>query len=243
MRISRINLLLIIVIALLTSSCISTKKIERSFGYYRPIINYIPDSEINPNKLPLFLKVDAIIFDQSVRKKTSVTKKSGWIIPLGIVNIWKSKKMCYQGISSYYTPVERSFNHYLKAESRRSGVYQLDSLNADYELSIEIKKIEAYGPYTDVGYTYAYLFSYRGTTGPAFAELTATYQLKKNGAVIKEETFESNKKVAFIDHFYDDRKDLLKIYSTRMAEATSQNMKTVIEAMVTDLNGYFRKKK
>ncbi len=238
---TRVNLLLIIIIALLASSCISTKKVERSFSYYRPIINYYPDSEIKSDKRSTALNIEAVIIDKSVRQKTSVTKKSGWMIPLIVINIWKSKKICYQGLSSFYTPIEQSFKHYLKEESSRSGNYQLDSLDADYELEIILKKVEAYGPYKDVGSSFFLsTIDYTGTAGPAVAELEATYQLKKNGVLIRESPFESNRIVEFIDHDYDDRNDLLKTYAIRMAEATSQNIKTVIEAMVVDLNGYFR---
>lgn len=235
------NLLAIILIALLASSCISTKKIESLFSYYRPIVHYQLDNEIKLNKLPISVAIGEVRFDSLVRKKTSVTKKSGWIIPLVVVNVWKSKKICYQGLSSYYTPVENSFQYYLKKESSRSGIYQLDSLDADYELEIIIKKIEAIGPYKDVGYSFfSYGVEFKGTAGPALAEFVAVYQLKKNGAVIREEAFESNRKVEFIYQDYEDRKDLLKSYSSRMAEATSLNIKTIIEAMVVDLNSYFK---
>ena len=240
----KLNFLLFILIATLTSGCISTKKVERSFSYYRPIIDFSLDSEIKLSKLPFSVVINKVRMDSLVRQKTSVTKKSGWLIPLVVVNVWKSKKICYQGLSSYYTPVESSYLHYLKAESRRSGVFQLDSLDADYEVEIIIKKIEAYGPYKDFGFSIFInplsAIIYEGTAGPALAEFVAVYQLKKNGAIIREETFESNSKVNFIHYDDQDRKDILKSYSTRMAEATSLNIKTVIEAMVVDLNSYFR---
>jgi len=228
-------------IASLVSSCISTKKVESLFGYYRPIINYYPDSELKLDKLPFSVAIGEIKMDSLVRQKTTVTKKSGWIVPLILVNVWESKKTCYQGISSYYTPIQNSFEYYLKKESERSGIFYLDSLDADYKLDIIIQKVEAYGQYKDFGFSFLnYALYYEGITGPAESAFVVTYQLKKKQLVVRKETFMSSRKIDFDYYDNKNRKVLLKAYSVRMAEATSKNTKTVIEAIIVDLNSYFR---
>ena len=130
-------------------------------------------------------------------------------------------------------------------ESDRSGVFEIDSIGADYELNLSIDELQAKGPYLSSGYYifagFAYVYSSGDYAGPAETKLAISYTLRKKGMQIRKNTFTVKKETEQLEKGHNTHKELIQGYSTSMAEATSDNFKNVISSIVGDLNSYFEK--
>jgi hypothetical protein len=155
--------------------------------------------------------------------------------------------MCYQGESSFYNNWQYSLQKNFTNEANRSGVFQLDTLNSQYELEMTIDKVQAVGPYVSQGFyvfaAFFYFYSFGDYSGPAETELAISYQLKKDGVVVHHNSFESKKVTETFKKGYKNKKDLIQTFATSMANSTSENFKVVIELMVNDLNDYLSSEK
>jgi len=236
-------LLLFIAIALIATSCTSTKKVQEHLEYNKQSVAYLMDSEPVDQKSDIKVTLTSVKVDPTIRNQTIAVKETGWAVPLLAFNYWASRKMCYQGASNYRTSWEDALQYNFTREVNRSGTFQLDSAKNSYELELTINKLQAVGPYVSQGIFVYLVFFYVYTSGdyagPSDTELAISYQLKKNGDVIHENTFDTKKSTEVFKNGYKNKKELIQTFATSMAEATSENYKHVIQLMVDDLNKYF----
>lgn len=235
-------ILLTSTLAIFLTSCTSTKKIQDLLKY-KQSVGYLLDSEPVKIKRDISVNLSSIKVDSSIRKQTTVIKETGWAVPLLIINIGSSRKMCYLGSSNYRYSWNDILNYNFSREAERSGVFQLDSLSSDYTLDLTINKVEAFGPYDSfVGYIFfgfGYILYFEDTFGPTDTEVDITYQLKRNGIIMQENTFNSKQSTEAIIYRKKNREELIRSFASSMAIGTSENFKNVIELIVTDLNNYF----
>ncbi len=240
------NLAVAILITIIISSCTSTKKVQEHLEYNKQSIIYLMDSSPSEKVSNHKLSVTAITTDSSVRKEGNVIKETGWVVPLLVVNIWGSQKMCYQGASMFDNDWSTSLELNFYRESQRSGIFKIDSNAIEYQLELTIDKLEAKGPYFSQGhFIFAALFYFYSSVdyaGPAETKLAISYKLKQNGKVVHKNSFNSEKETEQLEKGYKNKKKLIQGFATSMAEATSNNFKNVIESIVQDLNSYFESK-
>ena len=131
----------------------------------------------------------------------------------------------------------------LISEISRSGNFNADTFeNSDYTIELSIDEIKTEGPYISSGFFYfalfAYGYSYSDKAGPAISNLQISYKLKKNGQVIHNNIFNSEKITEPINKRYNSKSILQQDYAISMIEAISFNFKNTIELIVSDLNRF-----
>jgi hypothetical protein len=240
---NRSYILLFVVILTILSSCTSTKKIQAQLDSRKQSVIYLLDSKPIEDKSDIKLSLSKVSVDPTVRQQTIAVKETGWTVPLLIFNYWESRKMCYQGESNFLNSWAESMQYHFEREAKRSGTFQLDSLDHDYELEITINKVQAIGPYTSNGFfaflMFMYVYSFGDYAGPADTEVAISYKLKKGTELIHENTFEAKRKSNAFRHGYNNKKELIQTFGSSMAESTSKNFKDTIELIINDLNKYF----
>ncbi len=232
--------LLLGAVLLIATSCTSTKKIVENLEVNQQSISYIMDSEKGEKTLTASIAIKEINISNSIPKYTSVSKQSAWVIPLVFVNVWESKKMCYQGESMYSQSWEKAFRENFTKESERSGNYSLDNIGDNYQLIFSIDTISAVGPYVSKGTAvfalFFYVYTFGDFAGPAQTNLAVSYELLKNGEKIHAGDFHSGRTIGVLKTGYKSNKKLIQGFATSMADANSENFKVVISAIVKDLN-------
>ncbi|MBR9831099.1 hypothetical protein [Acidiluteibacter ferrifornacis] len=240
---NRSYILFFVAFLTILSSCTSTKKIQAQLDSRKQSIIYLLDSKPIEDKSDIKLSLSKVSVDPTVRQQTIAVKETGWTVPLLIFNYWESRKMCYQGESNYLNSWAESMQYHFEREAKRSGSFQLDSVDHDYELEITINKVQAIGPYTSNGFFaylfFMYIYSFGDYAGPADTEVAISYQLKKGTELIHENTFDAKKKSDAFRHGYNNKKELIQTFGRSMAESTSLNFKNVIELIINDLNNHF----
>ena len=235
---------LLVVLSLIVG-CTSTKSIQKNLNAQAYSMAYLKDSRIAEIKSGVRVDIDPVLFSPNMLSDTTkVTRDKGWFLPLVVVYIWKSQNTCIQGKSMFEEDIPTFLRASLMDEINRSAGFTADTIGGtEYTLELSIDELKTVGSYESKGFSYfalyAYGYSYADIAGPAISNLTVSYRLKRNGEVVHGNTFISERATEQINRRYMDIKTLQYDYATSMVEAVSNNLKTVIELIVKDLNGYF----
>lgn len=228
----------------LVVGCTSTRKIQKNMNSNSYSMAYLMDSRISDVKKDIGVSIDTVYFNSNILSDTTkVIRQKGWCVPLLVVNFWKSQNRCIQGKSMFEEDIPEFFKQSVVEEVSRSGNFKIDSSSqSEYEIELSIDELKTEGPYQSSGFfyfaLYAYGYAYSDNAGPAISNLSVSYKLKKNGQVVLANSFRAEKATEQITKRYTNIKILQEDYAISMVEATSYNIKSVIEMIVRNVNQY-----
>ncbi len=237
-------LLIIALMMLVLGGCTSSGKIQKCFTERPHHLYYLHDSKVVPDKLPVNVSVS--VSDQQIQipEYTEIKRTKGWVIPLLVFNMWKSENECTLGSDMLDQNLGSAVCHSLCREIERSGNFLADTLReADYHLEVQLNRIESSGPYSSSGFFYFLLFfygfGYSDIAGPAISDVEISYELRKGGVTVLENTLSAQIITDPINLRVSNNTQLIRHYATSMTECIAHNLKQINEDLVGELNTYF----
>tara|TARA_B100001109_G_C18859369_1_gene473247 strand:- start:918 stop:1655 length:738 start_codon:yes stop_codon:yes gene_type:complete len=229
----------------LFSSCTSRLKIQENLIANKQSIFYLSEIPKGEKKEGLLINSPSVRIDSALSKYTTVENQGSFLIPFLVFNYWEAQKECSLGLDALAASPDTSFKQNLLKDIRRSAIFEVDSLNgSEYDLEVSIDQISAKGPYNSQGFCvfalFFYFYSFGDYAGPAESTLSVSYKLKNSGKVVKSNSFSYVKEGDILNKGYKNKKELISVYSTSMAEATSHNYRNAIKDIIEDLNSYFQ---
>src|SRR5262245_11666159 len=197
---------------------------------------YLYDSPKVSVKQAGTVRIGSVIVEDVLPQTTSVTEKSGSVLPLLVVNVWKYDYQSQLGQSQitndYKTFIKDSFVEELK----RSGKFSYVDDQGEMELDLRIKNISMSAPMRKAGNVifllYAVSFSQSYYAGPAEMLITADAVLKRDGKEILNQEFSGMGRSGVLQ----GRNLNISDFTTAMIEALSMSVKNLNERIVNEIN-------
>jgi len=228
----------------LFAGCTSTARISKIMNSGSYSLGYLHDQPVAVSKKTGKVSYPLLSFNaQGLPDTTVVIKVKNVVVPLLVVNWWKSENKCIQGLTMYNEAPENFFVSALTEEMERSGDFSLaEADSADYQLHVNVDSISTVGPYSSSGafvfLLFAYSYSYADVAGPALSTLHVSYQLKKGGMQVLANQLEFEQFTQQINRRYNNNKNLQNDYAISMVEAASFNIKKAADQMVAEINNF-----
>lgn len=197
---------------------------------------YLHDSEKVSVKQAGTVRVGSIVVDEVLPQATSVTEKSGFVLPLLVVNLWKYDYQSQLGQSQLTNDYKAFIRESFVEELKRSGKYNYVEDQSEMEIDLKIKTISMTAPMRKTGnvifVVYAVAFDQSYYAGPAEALITADAVLKKDGKEIFNQEFTGLGRTGMLQGQNLNIAD----FTTAMIEALSLSVKNLNESIVREIN-------
>ena len=243
--------LLYLLIIISVFGCSINSQLTSNLSRYEQSLNYVYDSDIITEKKNVAVIVDSVLmYDSAMINSTTVTKQSGIVIPLLILNFWNYKYSCDLGENVITEDLSNFFLESIKQESFRSGIFLLNpndstlcKIDQIYNLDVIVDSLNIEGPYTYGGHTlvtpYGYSYSLSEFAGPAKAECKLQFILKKGKKVQLTKDIYISQMTDFLRNKRSTSStELQEKYAIAMIEALSTAIKNSISKMITDINNF-----
>ena len=178
--------------------------------------------------------------DDVLTPSTEVKEKTGFVLPLIFVNIWKYDYDSTLGSAQIGNDYKRFIRESFIEELKRSGKFNYVEETADMEIDLKIKTVEMAAPIRKNG-MFLFLviaFSYGQSTaaGPVDVVITADVVLKKDGKELLSKEFQGKHRTGPFGPSYQTEDKLLQDYQTAMIEGVSLAIKDLNENIVKEIN-------
>ena len=97
------------------------------------------------------VRVGSIVVDEVLPQATSVTEKSGFVLPLLVVNLWKYDYQSQLGQSQLTNDYKAFIRESFVEELKRSGKYNYVEDQSEMEIDLKIKTISMTAPMRKTG--------------------------------------------------------------------------------------------
>ncbi len=239
------RLFILSIIALITISCSETITLQTSLKQYNAPIGYLHDSKVTD-----FIKNDSLIVRLNfypLDSITTVSKTKGLFLPLIFFYYREVDMNILLGQKSIQQLYDEFFFNSFTDESRRTGCYavsKLDSSDSLYTLEITIDTCITNSKYqiTDAFFVspFGYSYSYHQMGFPSETNLFVSINLTKGNKLLDQRSYSIRRTQPFLNTFNNNVNGLRASFTANMVESLSLSSKECIEAIISDVNGYFQ---
>ncbi|HMI66164.1 MAG TPA: hypothetical protein VK517_09025 [Cyclobacteriaceae bacterium] len=235
--------LVIILLALLNSSCSPYSRLYNDFTKGQSSIQYIHTSgkEGKKNEKGIFID-KPFLSDRKFNSSANVHKINSSVVPLLVFNSWKYQYECAIGPPMIKENLPRFIQTSFLEESERSGTFRIDTLSSPASLSLEIDvdSLAAKGPYDNTGYFiylfFGYSYQVHEHAGPGVAYSRFHYRVRKGDAVVLEDVVSHQASFQPLKMARTTFKKFHDMYRANLVESLGDTFKRNIEEIVSHLN-------
>ena len=225
-----------LILAVLLSGCGAAAGIQSTLKDRNGELLYLHDSEKVPDKQGGTVQISSFVVDDILPSETTVREKSGFVLPLLVVNVWKFEYQSSLGSDQLKNDYKKFIQDSFIEELDRRGRYKHVEGHGDMELAVEVKTMTMSAPIVKTGnflfLLVAWAFGQNTSAGPVSVVVTANVELKKDGKELFNRDFQGKTQTNILAGQHVNLED----FTTSMIEGVSLAIKDLDERIVSGIN-------